>query len=113
MAADWVAIGRLVRAERRIRGLTQTAFAGRYGMSVRTLSDIELGKRDNFDEYTRALIEDAILQWTPGSLERTLAGGTPEPKPDDDWQRLAEVWHVLSPGARAALVRIADALRPL
>jgi hypothetical protein len=45
-------------------------------INVRVLSDIENGRRDNFDKVTIAKLEDA-LGWETGSVIRIAEGGEP------------------------------------
>jgi transcriptional regulator with XRE-family HTH domain len=66
------------RAELR---LTQTAIADRAGVSLATVNQMERRQRDDFRTVTKALIE-AVLRWTPGSIDRLLEGGDATPLPE-------------------------------
>jgi transcriptional regulator with XRE-family HTH domain len=52
------------------------AFAEAAGISLRTLGDLETGRRTNFDPATIAAIEQA-LRWATGSISQVLSGGDP------------------------------------
>jgi transcriptional regulator with XRE-family HTH domain len=52
------------------------AFAEAAGISLRTLGDLETGRRTNFDPATIAAIEQA-LRWDTGSIGQILSGGDP------------------------------------
>ena len=56
------------------------ALAAATGISLRVLSDIELGKRANYDAVTLTSLERA-LGWTTGSAARIAAGGEPQMRP--------------------------------
>lgn len=71
-------LGRLVRARRKALNMTQADVQTAGGPSTATLRLIEGGKHADFRDGTGADLEAAI-QWMPGSIERTLAGGDPEP----------------------------------
>lgn len=66
------------RAELR---LTQTAIADQAGVSLATVNQMERMQRDDFRTVTKALIE-AVLRWTPGSIDRLLEGGDATPLPE-------------------------------
>jgi hypothetical protein len=55
-------------------------FADERGINIRTVSDVEHGRRDNYEPVTIAAIEVAYML-APGSVWRTLAGGDLEPAP--------------------------------
>lgn len=60
------------------------AFVEAAGISLRTLGDIENGRRDRYDPATIASIEHA-LKWATGSVNRILAGDDPiELRTDND-----------------------------
>ena len=52
------------------------AFAEASGISLRTLSDLENARRENYDRNTVAAIEHT-LRWAPGSINAILEGGEP------------------------------------
>jgi transcriptional regulator with XRE-family HTH domain len=90
---DWERLGRMV-IERRIQlGMPkQQQFEIAVGMTRRLLSDIENGRRDNYDVATLVRLEQA-LGWQPGSADAVLSGGLPalipgtvgaEDAPEDD-----------------------------
>jgi len=59
----------------------RTDLADTLPLTVRTLSDIELGVR-KASQGTYAMLENT-LSWTPGSINAILAGGNnPTPRPD-------------------------------
>jgi hypothetical protein len=80
---DWIKMGeKLVR--RRIeldpRYVNRQLFATERGVSYRIATDIEKGRRANYEQGTIAAIEVAYSV-TPGSIARALAGGELEPQP--------------------------------
>lgn len=62
-----------VRAIRKRRGLTQTAFAARFGFPVATLRDWEQGRRRP-DPAARTLL--LVIDREPAAVERALAQAT-------------------------------------
>lgn len=74
---EWTRLGRLVRERRLQLGHTSVgAFADASGLSRRTINDVEVGKRSNYDQVTIRQIEYA-LGWNDGSISSVLAGGEP------------------------------------
>lgn len=71
-------LGRLIRARRKVLKLTQADVQELDGPSTATLRLIEGGKHTDFRGGTGASLEQA-LQWQPGSIDRVLEGGDPEP----------------------------------
>lgn len=60
---------------------TRGKFAEARGFSHdRTISDMENGRRDNYEADTIAAIEDAY-EWQPGSIAAVLKGSPPTAKP--------------------------------
>lgn len=55
-------------------------FADERGVNYRTISDIERGRRDNYEDATIASLEVAYAV-RPGSIRRAVAGGELEPVP--------------------------------
>lgn len=75
--ADWQRLGRYVVARREELGYKQRGdIASAVGVSTRVMSDIENGRRGNFDRVTIAALERA-LGWETGSVERVATGGEP------------------------------------
>lgn len=107
MRGDWLKVARAVRAARVTRWRRREDFAKATGLSVRLLSDIENGRRDNYDPSTVAIIESTLL-WEPGSIARTAAGGAPRPVADGAMQRLLASWPNLSQDAREMLADLAE-----
>lgn len=74
---DWERLGTYVVARRVELGHKQrTEFAAAAQLGVRVLSDIENGRRSNFDAVTIAALEKA-LGWETGSVTRVANGGEP------------------------------------
>lgn len=72
-------LGQAVVARRIELGMRTTkALSEEASLTPRMLGDLENGRRDNFSGGTKAQIERA-LQWKPGSIDATLAGGDPTP----------------------------------
>lgn len=91
-ADAWRRLGDLLLARRVELGWRRRApFARHLGLTHdRTLADIELARRRNFDRPTLLFIERAY-GWGEGSIQRVLAGGeptvtpqNPEPAPEVD-----------------------------
>lgn len=77
-------------AERRIeRGLTIVQLSKSTGLSQATLSLIEKGLVKRPTATTASRLEKS-LRWEPGSVRRTLKGGTPTEIPDSDASTPAE-----------------------
>lgn len=75
--ADWERLGKMVIDRRLALGLrTRDQAAIATGISVRLLADLELGARDNYEQYTLVRLEQGI-GWLPGSVDAVLAGGYP------------------------------------
>jgi len=80
---------RLGRALERRRGQLGYGFRqrGRFArdngdkLSAKTLARLEHGERTGYPLATLALV-DAMYGWVPGSVERVLKGGEPEPIPE-------------------------------
>lgn len=99
-------VGRLVRAARgRSRHTTIASFAKAAGVSVTTISNLELGVRSNFKDSTLDAI-DAELRWPKGELRRLLGGGRPSGFPED-LQELIDLWPYVDLKTRATLLVIA------
>jgi hypothetical protein len=77
----WKRLGHLL-ADRRVqlgaRYKNKTLFAEERGINRKMLWSIESGARDTYTPDTIRVIEAAYML-APGSLDRTLAGGDPEP----------------------------------
>jgi transcriptional regulator with XRE-family HTH domain len=84
---DWTSVGVAVRAARTARWRRREDFARATGLSTRLISDLERGRRDNYSDETKALIENTLL-WEPGSLDRVAAGGQPRQVKDGPMVRL-------------------------
>lgn len=108
---EWARLGREVVAARSARWHTRKEFAAVCGLSIRVVSDIERGRRDNYDPATLGTIQNC-LGWEPGSVERVLNGGKPKVAVDPLLKRLHDAWPHLSTDAQRMLVRQAeDAIR--
>jgi hypothetical protein len=104
----WVEAGRAVRDARERQWPTQKGFALAIGLPVRTLGDVENGRRDSFGTATLGPIEDA-LGWPRGSIRRFATEGIPiRPLPDPEFERLRAAWHRLSDDAKVVLARNAE-----
>ncbi len=78
---SWDQLAAAVRARRRELGLTQLEVATAGRVSEDMIRNIEIVKRTpkrGLRPRTARAIEDA-LEWEPGSIEATLAGGKPRP----------------------------------
>lgn len=83
--AAWQRLGELLLARRVELGWRRRApFARHLGLTHdRTLADIELARRKNFDQATLLFLERGY-GWEPNSIKAVLAGGEPtvtEPNP--------------------------------
>lgn len=75
--SDWQRLGKYVVSRRVKLGYKQRAdIAAAVGVSTRVMSDIENGKRGNFDSVTVASLEE-VLGWETGSVATIAAGGEP------------------------------------
>lgn len=75
--SDWQRLGKYVVARREELGYKQRGqIASAVGVSTRVMSDIENGRRGNFDQVTVAALE-RVLGWETGSAARVAAGGEP------------------------------------
>jgi transcriptional regulator with XRE-family HTH domain len=77
---SWDQLAAAVRARRKELGLTQVDVATAGRISEDLIRNIELHRRTpkRLNPRTARAIEDA-LNWEPGSIEDTLAGGDPRP----------------------------------
>ncbi len=108
----WTHLGEFVRRERKRRRLTQAQFADAIGLKPRTISNIERASKDNYDPGTKDAIEIA-MGWRIGSVDRVVNGQRPitERAPEDALtERMRELWPLLSPDAREAVLRIVELL---
>ena len=81
MPAAWDRLASFVVARRVELGYkSRPRFTEAAGVSLRTLADLETGRRDSYDAATLAALEQA-LRWTTGSIARVLAGDDPVPAP--------------------------------
>lgn len=81
--ADWERVGKYVVARRVELGYKQRGdFAAALGVSARVVSDLENGRRGNFDSVTIASLEN-VLGWETGSFARVAAGGEPAMRDTD------------------------------
>lgn len=78
MADDWGRLAELLVHRRVALGYrNRTKFAEAVGApNDRIFSDMERQRRTNFDQATRAFVEQAY-QWAPGSIRAVLTGGQP------------------------------------
>lgn len=97
-----------MRDARMRRWPTQKSFAAATRVPVKTLGDVENGRRGTFGEATLGPIEDA-LDWPRGSIRRYAVEGVPiRPLPDPALERIHTSWHRLSPDARNMLAKLAE-----
>jgi hypothetical protein len=81
--ANWKRLGELLvrrRIELDPRYSNRQLFAAERGINYRTVSDVERGRRDNYEGGTVTALEVAYAV-APGSIGRALAGGELEPLP--------------------------------
>jgi hypothetical protein len=80
----WLRLGRMLERRRGELGYgfrQRARFARERGggmISVKTISRLENGERASYPESTVGTVE-AMYQWSPGSVERVLTGGEPNP----------------------------------
>jgi len=74
----WQAVARRVADRRRELGLSVAAAAARGGVDEATWERVEAAARPGYRRHREEGVCRA-LGWTPGSIERILAGGEPEP----------------------------------
>jgi hypothetical protein len=82
-SADWKRVGEKLtqrRVELDPRYRNRQTFITERGINYRTVSDIERGRRGNYEAATIASVEVAY-KVTPGSVGHVLAGGELEPQP--------------------------------
>jgi transcriptional regulator with XRE-family HTH domain len=75
MSQDRARVARYVIARRGELGLTQQGLAGRAGVDIKTIYNLESGERWP-QAKTRGALE-AALSWYPGDLQRIAHGGEP------------------------------------
>jgi hypothetical protein len=78
LAMSWDELAKVVRDRRRALNLTQVEVTERGGPSVGTQQGIETGRASRLSKRLRRSLERAI-EWEPGSIDRVLAGGRPQP----------------------------------
>lgn len=81
--ANWKRLGEMLvrrRIELDPRYANRQTFAKQTGVNYRTISDVERGRRDNYEDATLTALEVAYAV-KPGSIGRALADGELEPLP--------------------------------
>jgi transcriptional regulator with XRE-family HTH domain len=77
----WERLGKYVVSRRvQLRYKTRQPFADALGISLRTLGDLETGRREKYEPNTIAALENA-LGWAAGSVDDIVAGGEPTLNP--------------------------------
>lgn len=112
---DAVAANRLAEAvrERRIRlRLTQDAAARAAGVSTPTWRAVEGGQRDSLRPATARGVSEA-LRWTPDSVDRVLAGGTPTDDVQAAFLEVGESIGMMSGGTEVRVARLANDINQL
>lgn len=107
MSSNWERLGALVTAERARQRRSIAAFARSAGLSKATIDNLENHRKTSYDPATLAALEQA-LGWLPGSVDRVLAGLSPQPDTDPDLTAVIEAWPRLSAGTRRVLRIIAS-----
>ncbi|MGI5485200.1 hypothetical protein [Microtetraspora malaysiensis] len=84
---EWTQLGDLLVARRKELSRALDAdwrfrrrFADAHELDYRTVSDLEVGRRDNYEEMTYRRVERAY-RWERGSIEEVLEGREPRPEP--------------------------------
>ena len=108
VAGDWKRVAEAVK-KARVPTWEQAELARDARLGVRTIQDIEAGKRGNYSETTKAKIEVA-LGWTRGSLDRVANGLEPGIVPDPKLEQLTLMWRRLDDERKTTLVRLAAQL---
>jgi transcriptional regulator with XRE-family HTH domain len=99
-----------VAFDRQRRYRSRRAFAAAVGVGPRTIDKLETGREHNYRAETKSRVEAALF-WTPGSIDRIVAGGRPTYEVDPLLAELTRMWPDLSRDARVMLLRLArDAL---
>ena len=106
---DWVRLGKYVVARRVELGFEQRVdFAAAAQITTRVISDLENGRRGNFDPVTVSKLEKT-LGWETGSLQRVAAGGEPRLRGAHDTAdetTLGDLLTTYRPTEDAALIRV-------
>jgi hypothetical protein len=106
----WRRLGRMLERRRGELGYgfrQRARFARERGggtISVKTISRLENGERASYPESTVGTVE-SMYQWSPGSVERVLTGGEPNPvllAPGPDRNPIASATASPTPGERMA-----------
>lgn len=106
----WTRLGRMLERRRGELGYgfrQRARFARERGggmISVKTISRLENGERASYPESTVGTVE-AMYQWSPGSVERVLTGGEPNPlllAPAADRNPITNPYASPTPGERMA-----------
>jgi hypothetical protein len=106
----WRRLGRMLERRRGELGYgfrQRARFARERGggmISVKTISRLENGERASYPESTVGTVE-AMYQWSPGSVERVLTGGDPNPllrTPEPDRNPITSPTASPTPGERMA-----------
>lgn len=77
----WQRLGRLLlqrRPQLDARYRIRKVFAAERGLTDKSVQDVENAYRKNFSDEIISAFETAY-QWSPGSIDRVLSGGDPEP----------------------------------
>lgn len=108
---NWKRLGDLLvrrRIEMDPRYSVRQLFAAERGINYRTVSDIERGRRDNYEDTTLTAVEVAYGV-TPGSVAAALDGGPLEPLPPVALTQVPDV--PPDPSASPSEAALADLLR--
>lgn len=92
--------GRTLAERRRLMGFSQEELAEAIHVSKATIAAHEQGRRANLHPSNKIALEQA-LKWTPGSVDRVMNGGEPEPISEASAQSARVI--DLVPGAQAVL----------
>lgn len=96
-ASPAVRLAAAVRRRRVALGLSQKLLASRAQLAVRTVHHVENANTETMRSRTMSALEQA-LKWRPGSIQRTLDGGTPVELPEAYGPATPEVNVVLQSG---------------
>lgn len=106
-SSAWQRLADYVRANRNQHHETQADAARRFGLSAKTIRNLESGRPHNYGEDTMFRVESS-LGWQHGSFETLTEGGRPTLDGDPDLSRVIRVWPQLSGRGKALLAHVAE-----
>lgn len=112
MPTNWDRLADEIRADRNRHHETRAEAAARYGLSARTVQNLESREAHSYSADTMFRVE-LSLGWQHGSFEAVVEGRPPTRDGDPELRRIAAAWREITPGARTLLAELAESMARL